>query len=63
MEKFHIKQAKQTLRETIIEIVCDYAESTEEKDYLLQRIEELVGKERKKLFFRQFLENHRDEDS
>ena len=49
MEKMHIREAKQNLHKSIIDIVCKYAESNEDMNYLFQYVEKLAKIEKKKI--------------
>ena len=49
MEKMHIRQAKQILHKSIIDIICKYAESDEDMNYLFQYVEELVKIQKEKI--------------
>lgn len=48
MEKLHIRQAKQDLHKTIIDIICNYAKSNEDMNYLFQYVENLARIEKRK---------------
>lgn len=49
MEKLHIRQAKQDLHKTIIDIICSYAKSNEDMNYLFQYVEELAKIEKERI--------------
>lgn len=48
MEEMHIRQAKQDLHKSIIDIVCKYAKSHDDMNYLFQYVENLARMEKEK---------------
>lgn len=49
MEKMHIRQAKQDLHKNIIDIICRYAESHDDMNYLFQYVENLARMEKERI--------------
>ena len=49
MEKLYIKQAKQDLHKTIVDIICKYSKSHDDMNYLFQYVEELAKIEKEKI--------------